>query len=240
MARHWSELTADPNSSVAREHRRKTLEHARAEPVSDRVAYLCGLARGKKVLDIGVVDHELNSRPGEVWLHGEIAKAGKSVLGVDILPKAVEDLKARGYNVLLRDVTADPLDEKFELITCGEVIEHLGNPGGLLKAARKMLLPGGRLVLTTPNPYFASRVRDSVTGRFHESVDHVTFLFPSGVAELAEREGLMLDKFQGILTTRARRPWGKLQMAWSRATKPVASLERFCRSMIFEVVLPDN
>lgn len=190
------------------------------------------------MLDIGVVDHELNSRPGEVWLHGEIAKAGKSVLGVDILPRAVADLKARGYNVILHDVTAEPLDEKFEIITCGEVIEHLGNPGGLLKAARKMLEPGGRLILTTPNPYFASRVRDSLTGRFHESVDHVTFLFPSGIAELAEREGLVLDKFQGILTTRALRPRGKLRLAWTRATRPVAALERFCRSMMYEVVLP--
>ena len=40
----------------------------------------------------------------------------------------------------------------FDAIVMGEFLEHLENPIGLLKQCRTVLKPGGRLVLSTPNP----------------------------------------------------------------------------------------
>jgi SAM-dependent methyltransferase len=44
-------------------------------------------------------------------------------------------------------------DAAFDLVLLGEVFEHILNqPAGLLRAIHRILVPGGRLILTTPNP----------------------------------------------------------------------------------------
>jgi SAM-dependent methyltransferase len=48
---------------------------------------------------------------------------------------------------------ADYPDAAFDLVLLGEVFEHiLNSPAGLLRAIHRVLAPGGRLILTTPNP----------------------------------------------------------------------------------------
>lgn len=42
-------------------------------------------------------------------------------------------------------------DNEFDVIYCGEVIEHLYDPDFLLKEAFRVLRPGGYLYMTTPN-----------------------------------------------------------------------------------------
>lgn len=42
-------------------------------------------------------------------------------------------------------------DESFDLITCSEVLEHIRNPVRALREMRRMLKPGGKLLLSTPS-----------------------------------------------------------------------------------------
>jgi SAM-dependent methyltransferase len=44
--------------------------------------------------------------------------------------------------------------QTFSLIWCSEVIEHLKSPESFLQEVDRILVPGGRLVLTTPNSAF--------------------------------------------------------------------------------------
>lgn len=233
---HWTGTSPDPNSETARDYRRRVLSAAWREPVENRIAYISGLVAGKRVLDVGVVDHAIGRREKERWLHGAVANRAASCLGVDVLPEAIAALQARGYNVLLRDVTAEPLDEVFDIIVCGEVIEHLGHPAGLFKAAGKMLASGGRLVLTTPNPYYIGHVRNSFHGVFDESVDHVTLLTPSGIAELAEREGMSLDAYRGAIGRRLQKWRGRMRYDWVKRRYGGPATDRFSRTMIYECV----
>lgn len=235
---HWSDITTDPNADAVREFRNKTLAAARREPISNRTAYLCDIARGKKVLDVGVVDHEVDSDTPHQWLHGEVAKAASYCLGVDVLPEAIATLRGRGYNVHLADVTKDKIDDTFDVMICGEVIEHLGNPAGLFKTASEVLNPGGRMVITTPNPYYRSFVRDDRMGRFRASVDHVTLLFPSGIAEFAERAGLKLDSYRGLAGRRLEKIGTKLHYNLTRALHGPAAGDQFCKVLIYECVKP--
>lgn len=56
-------------------------------------------------------------------------------------------------------------DGTFDLITCSEVVEHVENYHDLLRKARRVLKPGGLLVLTTPNVLnMKSRLRYFASG----------------------------------------------------------------------------
>jgi 2-polyprenyl-3-methyl-5-hydroxy-6-metoxy-1,4-benzoquinol methylase len=55
--------------------------------------------------------------------------------------------------------------ERFDVLTCLEVVEHVENPRHLLRSARRLLEPDGAVVLTTPNiESTAARLRFLWTG----------------------------------------------------------------------------
>lgn len=200
-ARRWMKISADPNAPVVLDARFEELRRAESPAlISDREEYLSQLARGHKVLDVGVVDHQIEAQGAPTWLHRLIVRAASYCLGVDILPAAVTRMAEQGYNVRCWDVTAEPLAEVFDVIICGEVIEHLNNPGGLFASAARMLGPGGRLVITTPNPwFFAQIIRASIRGISpSESVDHVGWYDRCTLLEMGKRHGFLLSRYSGV------------------------------------------
>jgi SAM-dependent methyltransferase len=239
--RRWSDIATEPNSHEAKRFRLATLAAAHAPPAASRVDYLGGLVRGKRVLDVGSVAHVLETEAKEEWLHRALAAEAAYCLGIDILPEAVRRLQDAGYNVRLCDVTREEIGETFDVIVAGELIEHLGNPGALFEAARRILVPGGRLVLTTPSPYYWKRIRNHIGLRRNrcESVDHVTLLFPSGVAEFAERAGLRLARYRGVRVgkRRGRREGLGLRVReWAQGH--TLEPEFFCETIIYECERP--
>jgi 2-polyprenyl-3-methyl-5-hydroxy-6-metoxy-1,4-benzoquinol methylase len=52
------------------------------------------------------------------------------------------------------DITSSRLPERtFDLILCSEVIEHVGDTNRVLSGIRRLLAPGGILILSTPQRY---------------------------------------------------------------------------------------
>lgn len=45
-------------------------------------------------------------------------------------------------------------DNSYDLLWCSEVIEHLASPLFTVNEFRRILKPGGKMILTTPNSYF--------------------------------------------------------------------------------------
>ena len=193
----WTDIADDPNAPEARQHRRAQLEAVWRAESRDRTQLLRDLCHGRKVLDVGCVGHA--SRIGsDVWLHAQLAEVAKECVGVDLDEEGVRLVRAGGYDAMVADITADPLTASiagrvpFEVVVAGEVIEHLPCPQSLLTFANRVLSPGGRLVVTTPNPYAPGRVRAGQLGAVMENVDHVVYAFPSGMAEMADRTGMRL------------------------------------------------
>lgn len=236
-AGNWHCLSADPNSRAAVVHRQGVIRSARRNPVRDRNRYLVSLAAGKSVLDIGAVEHEAKKSGSCSWLHGEIAAASRSVLGLDVLDGEVKELQQRGFRVACLDVTtpgaAASLGETFELVLAGEVVEHLSEPLRLLEFCRDSMAPDGITVITTPNPYFLGAVLRHWTGRANENVDHTILCFPSGMVELAERVGLRLKEWRGSLIAGVTAKQ-RLLFRWARSLRWPPLEIATCTTLVFE------
>ena len=81
---------------------------------------------------------------------------GNHVTGVDIDREALEHAEARlGIQALWADLD-HPLafmDETFDVVVIGELLEHIREPWRLVDQAHRVLRPGGRLVGSTPNGF---------------------------------------------------------------------------------------
>ena len=112
------------------------------------------------VLDIGCAT-------GALLLH--LRDRGWRVMGVEISPSAEYARRERGL-----DVRSLPLEENnfppesFDLVLASHLIEHLNSPGAFVREACRILRPGGRFLVTTPNiagfqaRLFGSRWRSAI------------------------------------------------------------------------------
>jgi 2-polyprenyl-3-methyl-5-hydroxy-6-metoxy-1,4-benzoquinol methylase len=99
------------------------------------------------------------------WLKRLDADGFVDLYGVDIDIAQVKTQKASIHQMNL-DQDQTVFEQKFDLITAIEVIEHLENPGRLLKFVEQNLVPKGYFLLTTPNIHSLNcRLRFLLTGR---------------------------------------------------------------------------
>jgi 2-polyprenyl-3-methyl-5-hydroxy-6-metoxy-1,4-benzoquinol methylase len=197
-AGRWSDVARDPNDAAALAERAATLRAAWREPIAERIWFLEDRCRGRRVLDIGCVAHDVARMHSSGWLHGRLAAAAATCVGVDVLAEGIEAMARQGYDVVRHDLHdgLGPLAERvpFDVIVAGELIEHVEDLAMLFEVATEVLATDGQLIITTPNPYAPHRVRAAQRGIVWENVDHIMYAFPSGIAELAERHGLVLGE----------------------------------------------
>ncbi|MEN1929595.1 class I SAM-dependent methyltransferase [Luteimonas sp. MJ250] len=135
---------------------RMILEHYKSSP-EDYVIYLLHIATydfaeqytaGKRVLDYGC---------GSGYGAARIARNAAHVTAVDVAQDAVDYARSQHQADNLRFDRIDPTrplpfaDASFDTVLSFQVFEHVQDTSGYLSEIRRVLTPGGRLVLVTPD-----------------------------------------------------------------------------------------
>ena len=102
----------------------------------------------------------------------------------------------------------------FDLITAGEIIEHMFDESALLQECRRLLKPEGWLVITTPNlAYSLNRIRVllGMTPLFVYAPYHYHFHTASTLRALLERNGFAVRRLTSshVLYSRRRHFTGR-------------------------------
>ena len=143
-----------------------------------------GVRSGEHVLDLG---------SGEGTFTEWLARIGAAPLGAEVAEAAVRRARAAHPELEFRLVPIDgslPLqDNSFDVVWATEVIEHVADTGRWLSEVRRVLKPGGRLLLTTPSH---GRLRVALGGieRFSQPLgDHLHLYTRASLSQLLREFG---------------------------------------------------
>lgn len=165
-----------------------------------RIRAICEEVVGPTVLDLGAVQHDAIAAGSDEWLHKRLTQlAGvERVVGVDILDSDVQTLQDQGYEMVAANVEAMDIDVTANTVVAGELIEHVDRPGDMLERAKEHLAPGGRLVLSTPNPWAVVHLRRWLQRDPHINEEHVAWYGPVVLSQLLERHGFTVQTMRTV------------------------------------------
>jgi SAM-dependent methyltransferase len=147
-------------------------------------------APGLSWLDIGCGRGELLRKVRDRWQPARLS-------GIDPIDWLDDDLRG---DVEFHELAAEQAGElpSAERVLLIEVIEHLEAPWSALRAAARLVAPGGRLVLSTPNlttlrHRLELAVRGQLTSFRPDNEPHTTPALPHVSARILTEEGLHVE-----------------------------------------------
>ena len=156
---------------------------------------LDGVPDGTRVLDVGCA---------EGYLARVLTGRGCTVVGLELDAAAAGRARTVCERVVTGDVE-DPdvraqVDGPFDRILFGDVLEHLRDPGAVLRWAATLLGEDGRAVVSLPNIAHWTARREVLRGRFpqddHGLFDrtHLRFFTRATARELVQDAGLVVER----------------------------------------------
>lgn len=113
---------------------------------------------------------------------------GWQAVGVDISDDAVADCQRRGLDCRVVDSVKLPFeDESFDVLTSWHVIEHVADVTETLQEWRRVLRPGGVMVLETPDATCMKVRLQGARYRKFWAPEHSYTFSPKSLARFAER-----------------------------------------------------
>lgn len=170
-----------------------------------RLAFIqscCSLAN-QTILDVGC---------GGGILTETLSQFSKTVFGIDQAAQSLEVARLHAQSLIhpprYEQITVEDFaklhPEKFDVITCMELLEHVPNPAQTIEACAQLLKPGGHLIFSTlnrtPNAFLqailgAEYLLNLLPKGTH---DYAKFIRPSELSTWAREAGLLVKKIKGI------------------------------------------
>ena len=168
----------------------------------DYIEARAGLA-GCRALDVGC---------GGGLLSEGMARRGARVTGIDLSPAALEVARLHalesGVTVEYREVAAEDLAETergtFDLVTCLEMLEHVPDPGTVVRSLARLVRPGGHVICSTinrnPKAFALAIIGAEYLLRLLPTGTHqyARLIRPSELARWARDAGLELVNLAGL------------------------------------------
>lgn len=141
------------------------------------------------------------------------ALPGCETWGIEPVPAAAAEAGKRNDKVI--NGTIDAVDglpaAHFDVVTMNDVLEHIAESEPVLNSVKRLLRPGGLLILSLPNVRFYLTVRDLVFRKDWEYQDygildrtHLRFFTQKSAARLLRDNGYEVLSMQGINTHRLK------------------------------------
>lgn len=147
------------------------------------------------VLDVGFWGQGVTFT-SEMWPHKLLKERAGEVYGLDIEFDENQIPLAERHRYKKTPAENFEFDRGFDVIFAGDLIEHLTNPGLFLENARKALLPGGRLIITTPNTYNLFSIAGKITRPEPiTNSDHTFYFNRRTIQTLLSKCGWNVDQF---------------------------------------------
>lgn len=163
--------------------------------LNERIELIKPYLEHKTVLDIGCCGNFIEVEKMSPTLHDSVKKYCKTLKGIDISEECVDFLREKGYNVDVQNAENFNLNQKFDVIVAGEVIEHLSNFQGFFDSVKRHLKKDGLLILTTPNMFYFKEILFLIL-RGYPAVnpEHVCWFDEITLRQLLDRHGFFIEK----------------------------------------------
>jgi len=144
------------------------------------------------VLDVGFWGQGIGIND-QNWVHNLLLNRAENVYGLDL----DFDLERLVNKSNYQKASAENFDfeTKFDIIFCGDVIEHLSNPGLFLESAGRNLKKSGRLIITTPNCFNLYNLAEKLS-KDEPTVnkDHTCYFNRKTLEQLLKKNGWTAEK----------------------------------------------
>lgn len=202
MKKQYTKQIYPVNESVKPEN----LPFIQKSPLLQRVQYIKEQCRGKKVLHLGCANYPYTEASIEngTNLHFDLMDIASELYGFDYDQPGIDIFEQHGIKNIYRadaeNLQDVPLNETFDVIIAGEIIEHLSNPGLFLRGIQRFMNADTKLIVTTINAYGGFRfLVYGFKGKsgWNEPVhlDHVAYYSYSTLGLMARRANLKVNKF---------------------------------------------
>ena len=159
--------------------------------------------KGKKILDVGC---------GGGILSESLANEDADVTGIDqgdrVIKIAKLHAKESGIKVKYKHINIEDFykntDERFDVITCLEMLEHVPDPNSIINTCSKLLMPGGKIYFSTINKNLKAFLFAIIGAEYILNLlpkgthEYKKFIKPSQLQAWANSNGLSFDSIIGM------------------------------------------